>query len=622
MSVIAFNDLSIRLDTILIYSSTFFLPEYLNDYFRPVKMIITRLSIIIIAFSLHCSTYAQETNNRTQKLPAHIRKALASHEADFMEVKEYLSAPGSDPVALAKHWRAQLQPIKPNSVLSFNLAYVDVLAHVIKYDGNQEKLKLFKPYLDTMLRIGLSATDIRQQAKATWDYGSLMLRYQGIEEAATHLLLSVQLYEKLPFIEVMYERYGTLAAMLFHTGDYGPSVAYGRKALADADWIAKNNEIAIAFQNTLGQAYFRLGNFDSAAYYYRQSKQNAAERGSNQWVAINESFEAQLYLEKGEPGKAYPLFEKGFNGNRDIDFPMESFSAAGMGKTLLAMEQTAAAKPLLWHALQVAGKTNAGQRWQVTHYRKDALTTLARLYQKQNRQDSFYYYFLEANRLEDSMVKVVSLSNLRMAETRSEVEQSRMQVAIMAEKENRNRMVRNFIIAGIVLAASFIILLLSRRNRILQLEKQMADVKQQAADAEMASAREQLDLFTRSLHEKTHLLDQLQQQATTESNGLQMDIIQDLTRQAILTEEDWQFFRNSFDKIYPGFFMRLRQAAPDITMAEQRMAALTLLKMNGKEIAAVLGISPESVRKTRQRLRQRVQIDAQDDLGASLQRLA
>jgi DNA-binding CsgD family transcriptional regulator len=146
----------------------------------------------------------------------------------------------------------------------------------------------------------------------------------------------------------------------------------------------------------------------------------------------------------------------------------------------------------------------------------------------------------------------------------------------------------------------------------------MADVKQQAADAEIAAARQQLDLFTRSLHEKTRLLDQLQEQATNTGNGSNTETIQDLTRQAILTEDDWQSFRASFDKIYPGFFIRLRQAAPDITMAEQRMAALIMLQINGKEISAILGISADSVRKTRQRLRQRLQISTEDDLLARL----
>jgi DNA-binding CsgD family transcriptional regulator/tetratricopeptide (TPR) repeat protein len=575
-------------------------------------------SLVLLPFLLA----AQVTNMVSDEIVKAVRNIPSNGERVVPELWALFEKPGEDPVALTDELRARLQPIKPKSELEYNMAFITLKAQIFKYGS--KNLAPIRPYFDTLLRLGISSNEIWRQAHATWTYGSALFLFQQFDEAATYSLLAMQLYENLPFFDWMYVNYAGLAEILFKTEDYRPCIEYGLKALKGQDWLENNNQkiYPALLPNMIGQAYFRLGLADSAAYYYRQSKAFSAKNQSVQWVAINESFEGQLYLEKGEPEKAFSLFEKGYLVFKSVDPPMETFSLTGMGQALFYMGQTDKAKSLLWQALGAASQMDSTHRLQVAHYKKETLKTLAGLYKLVNLPDSFYYYFLEADRLEDSIVKVVSLSNLRMAETRSEVEQSRMQVAIMAEKENRSRMVRNFIIAGIVLAASVIILLLSRRNRILQLEKQVADVKQQAADAEMAAAREQLGLFTRSLHEKTQLLDQLQQQASTESNGLQMNILQDLTRQAILTEEDWQFFRNSFDKIYPGFFMRLRQAAPDITMAEQRMAALTLLKMNGREMAAILGISPESVRKTRQRLRQRLQIDAQDDLAASLLGLA
>jgi DNA-binding CsgD family transcriptional regulator/tetratricopeptide (TPR) repeat protein len=560
--------------------------------------------------------FAQGSNRVPDKLLEAIRSASASEFGALSEFWELFHEPATDPVALVDDVKARLQPIKPKSELEYNMAFITMFAHDLKHKDSS----IIKPFLDTLLQLGLSFNNLQIQAHATWAYGAHLRPHFMLDEVATYYLLSIQLYEQLPFFERMYAKYGALAEVLFQTGDYRPSVEYGHKALKGEDWIREHYDYftLIRYLNTMGQAYFKLGIADSAAYYYGRSKQLAAEKKSAQWVAINESFEGQLYLIKGEPRQAFSLFQKGYLANRAVDPPMESFSLTGMGKALFDMGQFEKAKPLLWQGLHAANQSDNTSRLQVAHYRKDALATLAGLYQKQNRQDSFYYYFLEANRLEDSLVKVASLSNLRMAEIRAEVEQSRMQVAKAAEQKERERWMRNLIIAGIVVAASVIILFLSRRNRILQLEKQMADVKQQASDAEMTAAREQLDLFTRSLQDKTQLLDKLQQQATTDDNGFQSEIIQDLTRQAILTEDDWQYFRTSFDKIYPGFFMRLRQAAPDITMAEQRMAALTLLKMNGREMAAILGISPESVRKTRQRLRQRLQLGADDDLVASL----
>jgi DNA-binding CsgD family transcriptional regulator len=67
-----------------------------------------------------------------------------------------------------------------------------------------------------------------------------------------------------------------------------------------------------------------------------------------------------------------------------------------------------------------------------------------------------------------------------------------------------------------------------------------------------------------------------------------------------------------FEKTYSGFFTRLKEKANDITLAEQRMAALTRLHLTTRQKAAVLGISPNSVIKTKQRLRDR--FDFETDL--------
>ena len=61
--------------------------------------------------------------------------------------------------------------------------------------------------------------------------------------------------------------------------------------------------------------------------------------------------------------------------------------------------------------------------------------------------------------------------------------------------------------------------------------------------------------------------------------------------------------------------------ASDVTLAEQRMAALTRLHLTTKQMAAVLGISPNSVIKAKQRLRQRFNLETDLDVEAFLDTL-
>jgi len=150
-----------------------------------------------------------------------------------------------------------------------------------------------------------------------------------------------------------------------------------------------------------------------------------------------------------------------------------------------------------------------------------------------------------------------------------------------------------------------------------RIEKEKALMEQ-----EMVSAQTQLKMFTENIIEKTNLIEKLEQQIKGRdvSTG-QQAIITELTLQTILTEEDWTKFRSLFEKIHPGFFIKLKDKFPDITLAEQRMAALTRLRLTTKQIASMLGISTDSVHKTRQRLRQRLQVGTDINIDELVSRL-
>ena len=124
-------------------------------------------------------------------------------------------------------------------------------------------------------------------------------------------------------------------------------------------------------------------------------------------------------------------------------------------------------------------------------------------------------------------------------------------------------------------------------------------------EQEMEAARAELKMFTQNIVEKTNLIEQLERQLQTNYNTQQEALIKEITNQTILTEEDWLKFKILFEKIHPGFFAQLRQRINDITIAEQRMAALIRLQLQPKQISSLLGISLNSVYKTKQRLRQR-----------------
>lgn len=167
---------------------------------------------------------------------------------------------------------------------------------------------------------------------------------------------------------------------------------------------------------------------------------------------------------------------------------------------------------------------------------------------------------------------------------------------------------------------SIALLLYLNRIRLKQKRRQEFAMKEKnAAEAELMAAKEEMKKITENAVEKTALVEKLTAQLShREYNAEQEQLINEITRQTILTEEEWENFKQLFEKIHPGFFIRLREKSRDITLAEQRMAALTRLNLTARQMASMLGISVDSVHKTRQRLRQRLQFSTETNLEETL----
>ncbi|MEO1714122.1 MAG: hypothetical protein AAFU60_12385, partial [Bacteroidota bacterium] len=81
-------------------------------------------------------------------------------------------------------------------------------------------------------------------------------------------------------------------------------------------------------------------------------------------------------------------------------------------------------------------------------------------------------------------------------------------------------------------------------------------------------------------------------------------------------DQDWETFNNIFDQVHPEFYRKLREHYPNLSGAEIRLCALLKLNLEPKEIAHILGISKDSLRVTRHRLRKKMQLPRQDNLSA------
>jgi DNA-binding CsgD family transcriptional regulator len=188
-------------------------------------------------------------------------------------------------------------------------------------------------------------------------------------------------------------------------------------------------------------------------------------------------------------------------------------------------------------------------------------------------------------------------------------------------KRQEERLWRNGLIALVFVlgAAAIWIQLINRRK--MEAERQLALSEQAAAAADMEAARQKLALFTQTVLEKNASIAQMEAELAKLQGLPDEATVKQLSEGSLLTDDDWKKFRELFEVPYPGFLHRLRHQYPAITPSEIRMAALIRLQLSAKEMASMLGISTISIYKSRQRLRQRVAAESDDQLEALLENL-
>ena len=87
----------------------------------------------------------------------------------------------------------------------------------------------------------------------------------------------------------------------------------------------------------------------------------------------------------------------------------------------------------------------------------------------------------------------------------------------------------------------------------------------------------------------------------------------------ILTESDWEKFKAQFELHYPDFYIRLHEKLPLLTPSEIRLITLLKLQLSTKAMAAILGVSPQSIIKTRYRLKKKLNIPKDRKLDSALE---
>lgn len=534
-------------------------------------------------------------------------------EADSLRAIQFLDSLENSPKAKGLYFK-----------IHFCMAKADVLydkfAGYDKYkDRRDEALRPIKEQLMKLYAEALETVYLTENEKkigwVNFYSARRMVHFGEIAWAVMYSKNGVDIMEKINY-PIEPPVYTDLGELLHQVREYDESIHYAKKGIAA--WRVLNYEkeyetpykFKVRALNTIGSSFYEKKEYDSANTYLQKALDLATDHDDKFLVGRVSGNIGKIFYSQSQYDTAWALFKTNYdNSILDSAFNEAANASQWLAKTNLARGNKVAALAEAKEALRLLGLWPNGQ------YRRDTYYTLTQIYREIGDYDSAFHFSDRYILLNDSLEKQVATSSLAISKARLAGEESRFKIQKINKEKEKQLFIRNSLIAAII-AASLIIFLIINRERLknkLALEK--AEREKMLMEQEIESAKEQINSFTAHIIEKTNLIEKLEEQVNGKnaSSEHQM-LIAELSQQTILTEDDWLKFKSLFDKVYPSFFQKLKKTAPEITVAEQRMAALTRMQLTSKQMAAMLGISVDSVHKTRQRLRQRLQLNLDSNL--------
>ncbi len=422
------------------------------------------------------------------------------------------------------------------------------------------------------------------------------------DTALFYLLKALEIGETLGYEPAVMARRKVAASIaLYQTHNYRECLDYCLSAIpyaAGFDLISK-----VTLFNNLGLSYLKTGRPDSAILYFKEAVSVAMAGNNGVWAGIASGNIGDALHESGKTALAIPYWQT------DVDscVAYEEWPNAGLSLAYLAEQEfkegkkAEALKKLGW-----ANRVNAKDPVNLVRI----MAIQARLYRIMALHDSADYFWARHYALADSLQRNIEKGNFNTVQLRLQYERFAQNFQLLQKEktalENRRNLMAVALLSLMVIGG----LVYNRQRLRLKLEKQSNAL----AEAEILHARQQLQTFTGVLIEKNEQIEQLRASLLQQESANHDELI----HQTLLTDYDWNRFRELFEISYPGFFEKLKTHAPGITASEMRLAALIKLNLDNKQMAGMQGISVSSVRGNKTRLRQKLAVPQATDLDEFL----
>lgn len=344
----------------------------------------------------------------------------------------------------------------------------------------------------------------------------------------------------------------------------------------------------------------------------------------------------RLFMEQGELEQAeYHIRQSTILGKEVGDEDGKISNLILFGQLLRRQNEFEASEIHLKLALAGADKKN------LKKYKLNALRELKLLKKQEGELEESLEYYDRYIALKDSIYSTDKSKQIAALEFENELTEKDRQLEHLNQMKRTDARIKWILGIGIFiisLLSFFLIRSMNLKNKKQQellaskedlnataLENQR--LKQIELENQLHFKNKELASYALNFVQKNELLENLHSQlkeakdAPPKNQAKYLDQIERTIRQHKSQEKDWEDFKIHFEQVHSNFLTSLKEKFPELSSNDLKVAALARLNLNIKETSNILGISPESAKTARYRLRKKLKMAQEDDLFSFLSQM-
>ena len=391
----------------------------------------------------------------------------------------------------------------------------------------------------------------------------------------------------------------------------------------------------------LGHLYEKRQLYDSAFYFQRKAlllyqKENLAEEAAKIYENIG-----SIYEDKENYDSAYAYFNKAYQLNKKQGLEREQVEVLNnLGDVLRKTGRYREGLGFSFQALRLAERND--------HYDQfsGAYNDIAKAYRFLNKNDSAYYYLALSRNYQGEIFSRENNKQLALLQTLFEIEKKDREIENLTQTHKNDILLAvsvGLVVLLVLLIAGLVInrqrFKIKNEQKIHAQNKQVYETQNQLMEAELKNKqlyeenlKQQLEVkakeltsYTLHVIRKNQLLEDLNSQLEAMAKDDRRDQkkqIKQLSDQISLSLNDdqhWDEFRGIFEQVHQSFFDRLQQQSDSLTSNDLRLLALIKMNHTSADIATLLGISQDSLRVLRHRIRKKLNLPQGDNFSTYIQ---